>query len=168
MTLICMKMKLHAELIFIWKVSHLDSFWKRDTRGLGNGLLIPYYVTGSCEGPIIPYSLFETHLQGIMVVVFLICDWKYNYHDSLQGVLERIKIYSRQYAHSHWSTGMFRWEYANTVVTSRFLCFPRTISNHFKAVSLTLKFKYWTSNEENFSLRLRENRPRRFGLILYS
>ena len=26
MTLICMKMKLHAELIFIWKVSHLDSF----------------------------------------------------------------------------------------------------------------------------------------------
>ena len=29
MTLICMKMKLHAELIFIWKVSHLDSFWNR-------------------------------------------------------------------------------------------------------------------------------------------
>ena len=27
----CMKMKLYAELIFIWKVSHLDSFW--------NGLL---------------------------------------------------------------------------------------------------------------------------------
>ena len=26
MTLICMKMKLHAEIIFIWKVSHLDSF----------------------------------------------------------------------------------------------------------------------------------------------
>ena len=26
MTLICMKMKLHAELIFISKVSHLDSF----------------------------------------------------------------------------------------------------------------------------------------------
>ena len=26
MTLICMKMKLHAELIFIRKVSHLDSF----------------------------------------------------------------------------------------------------------------------------------------------
>ena len=26
----------------------------------------------SCEGPIIPYSLFETHLQGIMVVVFII------------------------------------------------------------------------------------------------
>ena len=30
--LICMKMKLHAELIFIWKVSHLDSFWNRGTR----------------------------------------------------------------------------------------------------------------------------------------
>ena len=39
MTLICMKMKLRAELIFIWKVSHLDSFWNRGTRELGNGLL---------------------------------------------------------------------------------------------------------------------------------
>ena len=38
MTLICMKMKLHAELIFIWKVLHLDSFWNRGTRELGNGL----------------------------------------------------------------------------------------------------------------------------------
>ena len=41
MTLICMKMKLHAELIFIRKVSHLDSFWNRGTRELGNGLLGP-------------------------------------------------------------------------------------------------------------------------------
>ena len=32
MSLICIKMKLHAELIFIWKVSHLDSFWNRGTR----------------------------------------------------------------------------------------------------------------------------------------
>ena len=39
MTLNCMKMKLHAELIFIWKVSHLDSFWNRGTRELGNDLL---------------------------------------------------------------------------------------------------------------------------------
>ena len=31
MTLIWMRMKLHAELIFIWKVSHLDSFSKRGT-----------------------------------------------------------------------------------------------------------------------------------------
>ena len=38
MTLICKKMKLHAELIFIWKVSHLDSFRNRGTRELGNGL----------------------------------------------------------------------------------------------------------------------------------
>ena len=51
MTFICMKMKLHAELILIWMVSHLDSFWNRDTRELGNGLLLwlcrnlhdPYY-----------------------------------------------------------------------------------------------------------------------------
>ena len=38
MTLICMRMKLHAELIFIWKVSHLDSFLNWGTRELGNGL----------------------------------------------------------------------------------------------------------------------------------
>ena len=39
MTLICTKMKLHAELILIWKASHLDSFWNRGTRELRNGLL---------------------------------------------------------------------------------------------------------------------------------
>ena len=38
MTLFCMKMKLRVELIFIWKVSHLGSFWNRGTRELGNGL----------------------------------------------------------------------------------------------------------------------------------
>ena len=38
MTLICKRMKLHAQLIFIWKISHLDSFWNRGTRELGNGL----------------------------------------------------------------------------------------------------------------------------------
>ena len=35
---IFMKMELHAELIFIWKVSNLDSFWNIGTRELGNGL----------------------------------------------------------------------------------------------------------------------------------
>ena len=39
----CMKMKLRAELIFIRKVSHLDSFWNRGTRELGNGLFISYH-----------------------------------------------------------------------------------------------------------------------------
>ena len=39
MTLICMKKKLRVELIFIWKVSHLDSLWNRGTR-VGNGLLV--------------------------------------------------------------------------------------------------------------------------------
>ena len=29
-------------LIFIWKVSHLDSFWNRGTRELGNGLLVAW------------------------------------------------------------------------------------------------------------------------------
>ena len=55
---------------------------------------------------------------------------------------QNIIKYLRQYAHSHWSIGVFRWEYANTVVTSRFLCFPGTIWNHFKAGSSTLKYKY--------------------------
>ena len=41
-TLICMKMKLHAEVIFRWKVSHLDSFWNGGTRELGNGLSKDY------------------------------------------------------------------------------------------------------------------------------
>ena len=40
MTLICMKMNLHAELIFIWKVSHEDSFWNRDNRQIGKDLLL--------------------------------------------------------------------------------------------------------------------------------
>ena len=39
MALISMKMKLHAELIFTRMVSHLDLFWNRRTRELGNGLL---------------------------------------------------------------------------------------------------------------------------------
>ena len=39
MTLICVKMKLHPELIFIWKVSHLDLFWNTGTRELGNCLI---------------------------------------------------------------------------------------------------------------------------------
>ena len=36
-------MKLQAELIFIWKVSHLDSVWNRGTRELGNGLMPSWF-----------------------------------------------------------------------------------------------------------------------------
>ena len=39
MTLICIKMKLHSELIFIWKVLHFDSSWNRGTWEPRNGLL---------------------------------------------------------------------------------------------------------------------------------
>ena len=39
MKMICMKIKLLAEFIFIWKVSHLDSFWNRGAIELENGLL---------------------------------------------------------------------------------------------------------------------------------
>ena len=44
-TFICMKKKLREELIFIWKVSHLDSLWNRGTRELGTGLLQLAWVT---------------------------------------------------------------------------------------------------------------------------
>ena len=45
---LCFKASLSAKpflwkLIFIWKVLHLDSFWNRGTRDLGNGLL--YKIT---------------------------------------------------------------------------------------------------------------------------
>ena len=40
MPLIYMKMKLHAELIFIWKVSHLYSYWNGGTRELDGVLLL--------------------------------------------------------------------------------------------------------------------------------
>lgn len=42
-----MKINLYAELIFIWKVSPLDSFWKRDTRELGNRLLFAHHLTAA-------------------------------------------------------------------------------------------------------------------------
>ena len=38
MSMICIRMDLWVKLIFIWKVSHLDSFWNRGKRELGNGL----------------------------------------------------------------------------------------------------------------------------------
>ena len=49
MILICMKMKLHTEFIFIRMVSHLDSFWNRGTRELGNGLLNVLLLRQSTE-----------------------------------------------------------------------------------------------------------------------
>ena len=42
MTSICIKMKLHAELVFKWKVLHLDSFWNRvHSNQLRKGLHVP-------------------------------------------------------------------------------------------------------------------------------
>ena len=48
-----MKMKLHAELIFMWKVSHLDSFWNRGTR---NFFLV---VLCLCCYTCVPHGLFS-------------------------------------------------------------------------------------------------------------
>ena len=39
MSMICIRMDLWVKFIFIWKVSHLDSFWNRGKTQLGNGLL---------------------------------------------------------------------------------------------------------------------------------
>ena len=58
-TFICMKKKLRAELIFIWKVSHLDSVWKRGTRELGNGLLIGGVMISTCARLPIERSKFQ-------------------------------------------------------------------------------------------------------------
>ena len=46
MTLICMKMKLHAELIFISKVSHLDSFRNNSEQGKNQPQTQLMYDTG--------------------------------------------------------------------------------------------------------------------------
>ena len=59
MTLICMKKKLRVELIFIWKVSHLDSLWNRGTRELGNDLLwnsLPNSINSSAN-----YKVLKMH-----------------------------------------------------------------------------------------------------------
>ena len=59
-----MKMKLHAELIFIWKVSHLDSFWNRGTRELGNGLLVRFAATRVFRfHHIKPYSYYRLDVR---------------------------------------------------------------------------------------------------------
>ena len=49
MTFICMKKKLRAELIFIWKVSHFNSVWKRGTRELGKGLFLVHFFAVLCK-----------------------------------------------------------------------------------------------------------------------
>ena len=48
MTLICLKIKLHADITSIWKVSHLDSFWNRGPRELRNGLMSHMFINKAC------------------------------------------------------------------------------------------------------------------------
>ena len=67
MTLICMKMKLHAELIFIWKVSHLDSFWNRGTRELGNGLLVTHIPIAVNRGSIFASNVYKGYGQNHVI-----------------------------------------------------------------------------------------------------
>ena len=64
MTLICMKKKLRAEVIFIWKVSLLDSLWNRGTRELGNGLLRHRDVI---------YPRFSTHVSWVLACMLSRC-----------------------------------------------------------------------------------------------
>ena len=76
MTLICMKMKLRAELIFIWKVSHLDSFWNRGTRELGNGLY--------CKHLLASISLGRLELQHLL--------WLYTPILERRGLLQLLQV----------------------------------------------------------------------------
>ena len=68
MTLICMKMKLHAELIFAWKVSQLSL--KQRHKTLGNGLTC--YVWGHYigDGAI---SILDINRSTRKLMIFLDC-----------------------------------------------------------------------------------------------
>ena len=90
-TLICMRMKLHAELIFIWKVSHLDSFWNGGIRELGNGLL-------SCN---------DTQGHGLSCHVWPRCMISKGNHVKIaRFVKKRSKTITSIY---------FRWKYNKTI-----------------------------------------------------
>ena len=69
MTLICIRMKLHAELIFIWKVSHLDSFWDRGTRELGNGLLCQRFQKISVANGKVRFVFFWPEYSRLLLEV---------------------------------------------------------------------------------------------------
>ena len=73
MTLICTRMKLHAELTFIWKVSHLDSFWNRGTRELGNGLLAR--AVASCISSARTESKLNKIYRADELCVNLVCEY---------------------------------------------------------------------------------------------
>ena len=81
MTLICMKKKLRAELIFIWKVSLLDSLWNRGTRELGNSLLRHRDVM---------YPRFSTHVSWVLACMLSRCmiNW-WELRDSLADFSQR-------------------------------------------------------------------------------
>ena len=57
-----MKIKLHAELIFIWRDSHSDLFWSRGTRELGNGLLMAF-LTVNCQHNHLPPTVVDLHVH---------------------------------------------------------------------------------------------------------
>ena len=74
MTLICTKMKLRAELIFIRMVSHLDSVWNRGTRELGNGLFMSIFYLPR----IYPGKIYYDYYNRIHNKAFQ-SDWFYVY-----------------------------------------------------------------------------------------
>ena len=65
MTLIGMKMKLHAELIFIWKVSYLDSFWNRGAR---DSEMVYYLLYMNVNDYIIGDTLFGSPVDQLISV----------------------------------------------------------------------------------------------------
>ena len=53
---------------------------------------------------------------------------------------------------SHWSIGVFRWEYVNTVLTSRFLCLAAQFENiqSFRKTCKLISSKTVEEMEKNF------------------
>ena len=92
MTLICMKMKLHAELIFIWKVSPLDSLWNRGTRELGNGL---FKSRDDSNGRISLFCFYTHSCDQLRVTNCTTATSQVNQHVLWIGWQQRYKHFSR-------------------------------------------------------------------------
>ena len=101
MTLICMRMNLHAELIFIWKVSHLDSFWNRGTRELGNGLLVKLDFNRTCKRGRSWKS--SSNPDIVLYILFLRARHKSNVWNS-ETMIKIVNLFGFQVEEEEWET----------------------------------------------------------------
>ena len=131
MTLICMKMKLHAKLIFIRKVSYLGSFWNRSTRELGNGLLKTALVKGN---KIIHFAVDDF----ISIFPSFLCNCQYI---TALRITYSEKTMSSLYC--SWAYGVVLWEIETGGETC---CFPSCV-----LFTYILSFSFTTSSTEPIS-----------------